>query len=93
MFGKVQEVPQTELTPFGSCSPYARAKVYGYWLTVTYRERYNRHASNSILFNHESPRQGETFVSRKITGTETQIKLGLQDKLYLGNMDARRDWG
>ncbi|MBX7209102.1 MAG: GDP-mannose 4,6-dehydratase [Verrucomicrobiaceae bacterium] len=93
MYGKVQEVPQTEKTPFWPRSPYACAKVYGYWLTVNYRESYNLHASNGILFNHESPRRGETFVTRKITRAATRIKLGLQDKLYLGNMDARRDWG
>ena len=93
MFGKVQEVPQTEKTPFWPRSPYACAKVYGYWLTVNYRESYNLHASNGILFNHESPRRGETFVTRKITRAATRIKLGLQDALYLGNMDAKRDWG
>ena len=93
MYGKVQEVPQTETTPFWPRSPYACAKVYGYWLTVNYRESYNLHASNGILFNHESPRRGETFVTRKITRAATRIKVGLQDALYLGNMDARRDWG
>ena len=93
MFGKVQEVPQTETTPFWPRSPYACAKVYAYWLTVNYRESYHLHASNGILFNHESPRRGETFVTRKITRAATRIKLGLQDSLYLGNMDARRDWG
>jgi GDPmannose 4,6-dehydratase len=93
MFGKVQEVPQTEKTPFWPRSPYACAKVYAYWLTVNYRESYNLHASNGILFNHESPRRGETFVTRKITRAATRIKLGLQDALYLGNMDAKRDWG
>lgn len=93
MFGKVQEVPQTETTPFWPRSPYACAKVYSYWLTVNYRESYNLHASNGILFNHESPRRGETFVTRKITRAATRIKLGLQDKLYLGNLDAKRDWG
>ncbi len=93
MFGKVQEVPQTEKTPFWPRSPYACAKVYAYWLTVNYRESYNLHASNGILFNHESPRRGETFVTRKITRAATRIKMGLQEKLYLGNMDAKRDWG
>jgi len=93
MYGKVQEVPQTEKTPFWPRSPYACAKVYAYWLTVNYRESYNLHASNGILFNHESPRRGETFVTRKITRAATRIKLGLQDALYLGNMDAKRDWG
>jgi GDPmannose 4,6-dehydratase len=93
MFGKVQEVPQTEKTPFWPRSPYACAKVYAYWLTVNYRESYNLHASNGILFNHESPRRGETFVTRKITRAATRIKVGLQDALYLGNMDAKRDWG
>ncbi|MBH55504.1 MAG: GDP-mannose 4,6-dehydratase [Opitutaceae bacterium] len=93
MFGKVQEVPQTETTPFWPRSPYACAKVYSYWLTVNYRESYNLHASNGILFNHESPRRGETFVTRKITRAATRIKMGLQDKLYLGNLDAKRDWG
>jgi GDPmannose 4,6-dehydratase len=93
MYGKVQEVPQTETTPFWPRSPYACAKVYAYWLTVNYREGYKMHASNGILFNHESPRRGETFVTRKITRAATRIKLGLQDALYLGNMDAKRDWG
>jgi GDPmannose 4,6-dehydratase len=93
MFGKVQEVPQTERTPFWPRSPYACAKVYGYWLTVNYRESYNIHASNGILFNHESPRRGETFVTRKITRAATRIKMGLQDRLYLGTLDAKRDWG
>ncbi|HVU24508.1 MAG TPA: GDP-mannose 4,6-dehydratase [Opitutus sp.] len=93
MFGKVQQVPQTELTPFWPRSPYGCAKVYAYWLTVNYRESYHLHASNGILFNHESPRRGETFVTRKITRAATRIKLGLQDALYLGNLDARRDWG
>jgi GDPmannose 4,6-dehydratase len=93
MYGKVQEVPQTETTPFWPRSPYACAKVYGYWLTVNYRESYGLHASNGILFNHESPRRGETFVTRKITRAATRIKMGLQDKLYLGNLDAKRDWG
>lgn len=93
MFGLVQEVPQTETTPFYPRSPYGCAKVYAYWLTVNYRESYNMHATNGILFNHESPRRGETFVTRKITRAATRIKLGLQDKLYLGNLDAKRDWG
>src|SRR3954469_8556955 len=93
MFGKVQEVPQTETTPFWPRSPYACAKVFAYWLTVNYRESYQLHASNGILFNHESPRRGETFVTRKITRAATRIKLGLQDALYLGNLEARRDWG
>lgn len=93
MFGLVQEVPQTETTPFYPRSPYGCAKLYAYWLTVNYRESYNLHATNGILFNHESPRRGETFVTRKITRAATRIKLGLQDKLYLGNLDAQRDWG
>lgn len=93
MFGKVQEVPQVETTPFWPRSPYACAKVYAHWLTVNYRESYNLHASSGILFNHESPRRGETFVTRKITRAATRIKLGLQDFLYLGNLDAKRDWG
>ncbi len=93
MFGKVQEVPQTERTPFWPRSPYACAKVFAYWLTVNYRESFQMHASNGILFNHESERRGETFVTRKITRAATRIKLGLQTELYLGNLDARRDWG
>jgi len=93
MFGKVQAVPQTETTPFWPRSPYGCAKVYAYWLTVNFRESYQLHASNGILFNHESPRRGETFVTRKITRAATRIKLGLQDSLYLGNLDAKRDWG
>jgi GDPmannose 4,6-dehydratase len=93
MFGLVQHVPQTEKTPFYPRSPYGCAKVYAYWLTVNYRESYDLHATNGILFNHESPRRGETFVTRKITRAATRIKLGLQDKLYLGNLDAQRDWG
>jgi GDPmannose 4,6-dehydratase len=93
MFGKVQEVPQKETTPFWPRSPYACAKVYAHWLTVNYREAYGMHASSGILFNHESPRRGETFVTRKITRAATRIKVGLQDSLYLGNMDAKRDWG
>jgi GDPmannose 4,6-dehydratase len=93
MFGKVQEVPQTENTPFYPRSPYGCAKVYSYWITVNYRESYGMHASNGILFNHESPRRGETFVTRKITRAVAHIKAGLQKKLYLGNLDAKRDWG
>lgn len=93
MYGKVQEVPQVETTPFWPRSPYGCAKVYAYWLTVNYRESYNLHASNGILFNHESPRRGETFVTRKITRAATRIKMGLQDSIYLGNLDAKRDWG
>jgi GDPmannose 4,6-dehydratase len=93
MYGKVQEVPQTETTPFWPRSPYGCAKVFAYWLTVNYRESYGLHASNGILFNHESPRRGETFVTRKITRAASRIKLGLQEKLYLGNLDAKRDWG
>jgi GDPmannose 4,6-dehydratase len=93
MFGKVQQVPQTEATPFWPRSPYGCAKMYAHWLTVNYRESYNLHASSGILFNHESPRRGETFVTRKITRAATRIKLGLQDYLYMGNLDAKRDWG
>jgi len=93
MFGKVQEVPQKETTPFYPRSPYAVAKVFGYWTTVNYRESYNMFACNGILFNHESPLRGETFVTRKITRALAKIKLGLQDKLYLGNLEAKRDWG
>jgi len=93
MFGKVQAVPQTETTPFWPRSPYGCAKVYAYWLTVNYRESYKLHASNGILFNHESPRRGETFVTRKITRAATRIKLGLQPAVFLGNLEARRDWG
>ena len=93
MFGKAEEIPQNEHTPFWPRSPYACAKAYGHWLTVNYRESYGLHASNGILFNHESPRRGETFVTRKITRAATRIKVGLQKKLYLGNLDARRDWG
>jgi GDPmannose 4,6-dehydratase len=93
MFGKVKEVPQTETTPFHPRSPYGAAKVYAYWATVNYRESYGLFACNGILFNHESPRRGETFVTRKITRAAARIKAGLQDKLYLGNLDARRDWG
>ncbi len=91
IFGKVVEVPQNEKTPFYPRSPYGCAKAYGFYITVNYRESYGLFASNGILFNHESPRRGETFVSRKITRAATRIKLGLQDKLYLGNLDARRD--
>ena len=93
MYGKVQEVPQLETTPFWPRSPYACAKVYSHWLTVNYRESYGLHASSGILFNHESPRRGETFVTRKITRAATRIKLGLQKKLILGNLDSKRDWG
>lgn len=93
MFGLVQEVPQKETTPFYPRSPYGAAKVYSYWITVNYRESYNLFACNGILFNHESPRRGETFVTRKITRAIARIKAGLQDKLYLGNLDAKRDWG
>jgi GDPmannose 4,6-dehydratase len=93
MYGKVQQVPQTESTPFWPRSPYGCAKAYAYYLTVNYRESYNIHASNGILFNHESPRRGETFVTRKITRAATRIKVGLQESLYLGNLDAQRDWG
>jgi GDPmannose 4,6-dehydratase len=93
MFGKVVETPQSETTPFYPRSPYACAKVFSYWATVNYREAYKLHASNGILFNHESPRRGETFVTRKISRAVAAIKLGLQEKLYLGNLDARRDWG
>ena len=93
MYGKVAEIPQTEKTPFHPRSPYGCAKVYSFWQTVNYREAYGLFACNGILFNHESPRRGETFVTRKITRAATRIKLGLQDKLYLGNLDAKRDWG
>ncbi len=93
MFGSVQEVPQRETTPFYPRSPYGCAKVFGHWITVNYRESYGLHASCGILFNHESPRRGETFVTRKITRAVGRIKLGLQRKLYLGNLDALRDWG
>jgi GDPmannose 4,6-dehydratase len=93
MFGLVQEVPQSEKTPFYPRSPYGVAKVYSYWIVTNYREAYGIHASNGILFNHESPRRGETFVTRKITRAVANIKAGLQDKLYLGNLDAKRDWG
>lgn len=93
LYGLVQEIPQTEKTPFYPRSPYGVAKLYSYWITVNYREAYNIFACNGILFNHESPARGETFVTRKITRGVARIKLGLQDKLFLGNLDARRDWG
>jgi GDPmannose 4,6-dehydratase len=93
LYGLVQEVPQSEKTPFYPRSPYAAAKLYAYWVTVNYREAYGMHASNGILFNHESPIRGETFVTRKITRAVSKIALGLQDKLYLGNLSAQRDWG
>jgi len=93
MYGKVVETPQTEKTPFYPRSPYACAKVYSYWQTVNYRESYDMYACNGILFNHESPRRGETFVTRKITRAATRIKVGLQKKLFLGNLEAKRDWG
>jgi GDPmannose 4,6-dehydratase len=93
LFGKVQETPQTENTPFYPRSPYGVAKLYAYWITVNYREAYNMFACNGILFNHESPIRGETFVTRKITRAVSKIALGLQDKIYLGNLNAKRDWG
>jgi GDPmannose 4,6-dehydratase len=93
LYGKVQEVPQKETTPFYPRSPYAVAKLYSYWITVNYRESYNMFACNGVLFNHESPRRGETFVTRKITRAATRIKMGLQEKLFMGNIDAMRDWG
>ncbi len=93
LYGKVQEVPQTEKTPFYPRSPYAVAKMYAFWITVNYREAYGMYACNGILFNHESPIRGETFVTRKITRAASRIALGLQDKFYLGNLDAQRDWG
>jgi GDPmannose 4,6-dehydratase len=93
MYGKVQAVPQTETTPFWPRSPYGVAKVFSYWATVNYRESYSLHANNGILFNHESPRRGETFVTRKISRAVARIKYGLESVLYLGNLDARRDWG
>jgi GDPmannose 4,6-dehydratase len=93
LYGKVQEVPQKETTPFYPRSPYAAAKLYAYWIIVNYREAYGLHASNGILFNHESPIRGETFVTRKITRAVAAISLGLQDRLFLGNLDAKRDWG
>jgi GDPmannose 4,6-dehydratase len=93
MFGRATEVPQRETTPFRPCSPYACSKLYSYWTTVNYREGYGLFACNGILFNHESPRRGETFVSRKITRAIAMIRAGLQQRLYLGNLDAKRDWG
>lgn len=93
LYGMVQEVPQKETTPFYPRSPYAAAKLYAYWITVNYREAYGMHASNGILFNHESPTRGETFVTRKITRAVSAIKLGLQDQMYIGNLDSLRDWG
>lgn len=93
LYGQAREVPQSETTPFCPRSPYGAAKLYAYWITVNYREAYGLHASNGILFNHESPIRGETFVTRKITRAVAAIELGLQDKLYLGNLDAKRDWG
>lgn len=93
LYGKVQEIPQTETTPFYPRSPYAAAKLYAYWIVVNYRESYGLHASNGILFNHESPRRGGTFVTRKITQAVARISLGLQDKLVMGNIDSKRDWG
>jgi GDPmannose 4,6-dehydratase len=93
LYGKVQEVPQRETTPFYPRSPYAAAKLYAYWITVNYREAYGMHASNGILFNHEGPMRGETFVTRKITRAVAAIERGLQERLYLGNLDAKRDWG
>ena len=93
MFGKAVEIPQRETTPFYPRSPYGCAKVYAYWITVNYRESYGLFTCNGILFNHESPRRGETFVTRKITRAIAHIQAGLQDKLYLGNLDAKRDWG
>jgi GDPmannose 4,6-dehydratase len=93
LYGLVQEVPQTERTPFYPRSPYAVAKMYAYWIVVNYREAYGMHASNGILFNHESPRRGETFLTRKVTRAAAAIRLGFQDKLYLGNLDSQRDWG
>lgn len=93
LYGKVQEIPQKETTPFYPRSPYAAAKLYAYWITVNYREAYGFHASNGILFNHEGPTRGETFVTRKITRAVAAIQLGMQEKLFLGNLDAKRDWG
>ena len=93
LYGLVQETPQTETTPFYPRSPYGVAKLYGYWIIKNYREAYNMHCSSGILFNHESPRRGETFVTRKITQGLSRISVGLQDCLYLGNLDAKRDWG
>jgi len=93
LYGLVQEVPQSEKTPFYPRSPYAVAKMYAYWITVNYREAYNMHASNGILFNHESPQRGETFVTRKVTRAMSRIALGLQEKVYMGNLSSKRDWG
>jgi GDPmannose 4,6-dehydratase len=93
LYGKVQQIPQSETTPFYPRSPYAAAKLYAYWIVVNYREAYGIHASNGILFNHEGPTRGETFVTRKITRAVAAIELGLQDRLFLGNLDAKRDWG
>ncbi|HQQ67181.1 MAG TPA: GDP-mannose 4,6-dehydratase, partial [Thermotogota bacterium] len=93
LFGNVQEIPQKETTPFYPRSPYAVAKLYAYWITINYREAYGLFASNGILFNHESPRRGETFVTRKISRAASRIRLGMQQKLYLGNLDSKRDWG
>ena len=93
LFGQVREVPQSETTPFYPRSPYGVAKQYAYWIVVNYREAYGMHASNGILFNHESPRRGPTFVTRKVTRAVARIKLGKQDCLYMGNIDAKRDWG
>ena len=93
LYGLVQEVPQKETTPFYPRSPYAVAKLYGYWITVNYREAYHMHASNGILFNHESPLRGETFVTRKVTRAVARIALGLQQKVYMGNLSSKRDWG
>jgi GDPmannose 4,6-dehydratase len=93
LYGSVREIPQRETTPFYPRSPYGVAKLYGFWITTNYREAYGMHASNGILFNHESPTRGETFVTRKITRAVAAIELGLQEKLYLGNLDALRDWG
>jgi len=93
LYGKVQEIPQKETTPFYPRSPYAAAKLYAYWITVNYRESYGMYACNGILFNHESPLRGETFVTRKVTRAAARISQGLQDKLYMGNIDAKRDWG
>src|SRR5436305_3340972 len=93
LYGAAREVPQSETTPFYPRSPYGAAKLYAYWITVNYREAYNYHASNGILFNHESPLRGETFVTRKVTRAVASIALGLQQRLYVGNLDAKRDWG
>jgi GDPmannose 4,6-dehydratase len=93
LYGNAPEIPQSEKTPFYPRSPYGVAKLYGYWIIVNYREAYGMHASNGILFNHESPMRGETFVTRKITMAASRIVCGLQKKLYLGNLDAKRDWG